>query len=184
MDPSTLKILRIYSCPLTNVPITLYNFLEEMDINGGCDFLTTFPLDLFPKLCSLKLTRCRNLQKISQEHTHNHLKYLIIEKCPQFESFPSIGLSAPWLQTIEIRGAENLKLLPRHMQTLLPSLTELHIIDCPQVEMFPDGGLPSNVKYVSLSSFKLIASLRESLNANTCLESLCITNGGYGIFSR
>ncbi|XP_014522979.1 putative disease resistance RPP13-like protein 1, partial [Vigna radiata var. radiata] len=55
MDPSTLKILRIYSCPLTNVPITLYNFLEEMEINGGCDFLTTFPLDLFPKLCSLKL---------------------------------------------------------------------------------------------------------------------------------
>ncbi|WVZ14979.1 hypothetical protein V8G54_012545 [Vigna mungo] len=176
MDPSSLKILRIYSCPLTNVPITLYNFLEEMEINGGCDFLTTFPLDLFPKLCSLKLTRCRNLQRISQEHTHNHLKYLIVEKCPQFESFPSIGLSAPWLQTIEIRGAENLKLLPRHMQILLPSLTNLHIIDCAQVEMFPNGGLPSNVKYVSLSSFKLIASLRETLDANTCLELLYITN--------
>ena len=41
------------------------------------------------------------------------------------------------------------------------------------MEMLPDGGLSSNVKEVSLSSFKLIASLRENLDANTCLESLC-----------
>ncbi|QCD83945.1 hypothetical protein DEO72_LG2g4294 [Vigna unguiculata] len=173
MDPSTLEVLKIHSCPLTNVPITHYDLLEEMEIDGGCDFLTTFPLDFFPKLRFLKLSRCRNLQRISHEHTHDHLKYLIVEKCPQFESFPSEGLSAPWLQGIEIRGAKNLKLLPKHMQTLLPSLTDLHIIDCPQVEMFPDG-FPSNVKYVSLSSLKLIASLSEILDANTCLKSLSI----------
>ncbi|XP_027915942.1 putative disease resistance protein At3g14460 [Vigna unguiculata] len=173
MDPSTLEVLKIYSCPLTNVPITHYDFLEEMEIDGGCDFLTTFPLDFFPKLRFLKLSRCQNLQRISHEHTHDHLKYLIVEKCPQFESFPSEGLSAPWLQGIEIRGAKNLKLLPKHMQTLLPSLTDLHIIDCPQVEMFPDG-FPSNVKYVSLSSLKLIASLSEILETNTCLKSLSI----------
>jgi len=60
------------------------------------------------------------------------------------------------------------------MQILLPSLTGLHIVECPGVEKFPDGGLPSNVKRMSLSSLKLIASLREALDANKCLERLWI----------
>ncbi|BAU01006.1 hypothetical protein VIGAN_11015700, partial [Vigna angularis var. angularis] len=60
------------------------------------------------------------------------------------------------------------------MQILLPSLTELEIIDCPKVEKFPDGGLPSNIKCMSLSSLKLIASLRDTLDVNTCLERLTI----------
>ncbi|XP_014502954.1 putative disease resistance RPP13-like protein 1 [Vigna radiata var. radiata] len=174
MDTSSLEFLKICSCPLTNIPMTHYDFLEEMDIDGGVDFLTTFSLDFFPNLRSLQLTRCRNLQRFSHEHTHNHLKYFIIEKCPLVESFFSEGLSAPLLQRIEIRGAENLQLLPKRMEILLPSLIELLIIDCPKVETFPEGGLPSNVKHVSLSSLKLIASLRESLDANTCLESLSI----------
>jgi len=42
--------------------------------------------------------------------------------------------------------------------------------------MFPDGGLPSNVRHMYLSSFKLIASLRETLDANTCLQSLSMEN--------
>jgi len=53
-------------------------------------------------------------------------------------------------------------------------LSELRIINCPKVEMFPVGGLPPNVKPVSLSSFKLMASLKETLGTNICLVSLSI----------
>ena len=176
MDTSSLQVLSFYSCPLVNVPITHYHLLEEMRIGDGCDSLTIFQLDFFPRLRLLKLKRCQNLQRISQEQTHNHLKELTIVECPQFESFPNEGLSTPQLQKIKIRGDENLKLLPKCMQILLPSLGELRVIESPKVEMFPDGGLPSNIKHVSLSSFKLIATLRENLDANTCLESLCIEN--------
>ncbi|XP_027923472.1 putative disease resistance RPP13-like protein 1 [Vigna unguiculata] len=166
--------LIIYSCPLVNIPITHYDFLEEVIIDGGCDSLTIFPLDFFPKLHLLHITGSRNLRGISNEHTHNHLKEMKIDECPQFESFPSEGLSAPQLWKIEIKGARNLKLLPKRMQILLPSLTELRITDCPQVEMFEEGSLPSNLKEVSLSCFRLIASLREALGADTCLETLSI----------
>jgi len=37
MDTSSLQYLRIDSCPLVNIPITHYDFLEEMDITGACD---------------------------------------------------------------------------------------------------------------------------------------------------
>ncbi|XP_027925290.1 putative disease resistance RPP13-like protein 1 [Vigna unguiculata] len=148
MDTRSLEFLKLNSCPLVSIPTTHYNLLKEMSIDDGCDSLTTFSLDFFPNLCYLYLRRCRNLQRISQEDTHNHLQRMTIAVCPQFESFPT----------------QNLKLLPKHMQVLLPSLNQLWIIDCPQVEMPPDGGLPSNVKLMYLSNVKLMASMRVNLD--------------------
>ncbi|WVZ14343.1 hypothetical protein V8G54_011909 [Vigna mungo] len=174
MNTSSIENLHIYSCPLVSIPTTHNDFLEVIKIGGGCDSLTIFPLDFFPKLRLLQLRRCQNLRRISQEHTHNHLNELTIIHCPQFESFPNEGLFAPCLEIIAIEGAENLKLLPKHMKIQLQSLKNLRIIDCPQVEMLSDEGLPRNVKYVSLSSLKLMASLRESFDENTWLERLCI----------
>ena len=172
MVTSSLQLLSIDSCPLVNIPLTHCDFLEEVTIDNGCDSLTTFQLKFFPKLRLLHLKECQNLRRISQEHAHDHLKEISIYDCPLFESFPDEGLSAPWLLKIAIREAKNLKLLPKRMQILLPSLVELRIIDCPLLEMFPDGGgLPSNVKHVYLfRCSKLIASMRGTWDANTCLE--------------
>ncbi|XP_027923494.1 putative disease resistance protein At3g14460 isoform X2 [Vigna unguiculata] len=172
---NSLEDLNFCAFPIMNIPMgSSYDLLANIKISCGCDSLTTFPLDFFPNLKSLSLLFCRNLQIISQKHTHNRLKHLSVAGCSRFDSFPSEGLSAPRLQTIDIHGAENLKLLPKRMQILLPSLHVLKIIHCPKVEMFPDGGLPPNVEDVSLSSFILMASLRETLGTNTCLQSLSI----------
>ncbi|KOM49456.1 hypothetical protein LR48_Vigan08g028300 [Vigna angularis] len=92
---NTLEYLVIDSCPGMNIPINhWYHSLVELNIRNGCDSLTTFPLDLFPKLGNLNLVECCNLQMISQGHPHNHLKYLKIEQCSKFESFPNEGLFA------------------------------------------------------------------------------------------
>ncbi|XP_014491132.1 putative disease resistance protein At3g14460 [Vigna radiata var. radiata] len=174
VDASALECLKTASSPLVNIPMTHYDFIEKMTIDDGCDSLTIFQLNFFPMLRLLHLEGCQNLQRISQEHAHYNLKKMTMWKCPQFESFPSGGLSAPWLQIISIREVRNLKLLPKLMQILLPSLTELRIINCPKVEKFADGGLSSKIKDMSLSSLKLIASLRETLDVNTCLKKLSI----------
>ena len=128
--------------------------LETLHIDGDFDSLTIFQVDFFPKLRSLEMRSCQNLRIISQEYAHNHLMYLDIHDCLQFKSF----------------------MFPKPMQILFPSLTSLKITKCPQVEMFPDGGLPLNIKNMSLSCLKLIASLIETLDPNTCLETLFIYN--------
>ncbi|WVZ13607.1 hypothetical protein V8G54_011173 [Vigna mungo] len=147
-----LEQLYIESCPnlIISEHIEDTLTLELLTIIRGCYSLTIFQLNFFPMLRFLHLQGCQNLQRISQ-HPHNHLETMSICACPQFESFPGEGLSVAF-----------------------PSLTELRIINCPKVEKFPDVGLPSNVKHLSLSSLKLITSLREILNVNTCLEMLYI----------
>ncbi|KAL2979368.1 hypothetical protein AAZX31_13G168700 [Glycine max] len=146
------QIGRNYSCSNNNIPIhSCYDFLLWLDISGGCDSLTTFPLDMFPILRKLDISKCPNLQRISQGQAHNHLQTLDIDECPQLES------------------------LPEGMHALLPSLDLLNIIDCPKVEMFPEGGLPSNLKYMSLyGSYKLMSSLKSALGGNHSLENLVI----------
>ncbi|KAK8469910.1 hypothetical protein PHAVU_004G008918 [Phaseolus vulgaris] len=168
MNTSTLETLDICSCLPVNIPMIHFNLLREMSFSGGCHSLTIFRLDFFPKLHCLYLNNCQNLRRISQDHAHNHLVSLCIDECPQFESFLSEGLSTPLI------GDENLKLLGKPMQIFFPSLTVLQIFGCPKLEMFLVGGLPLNLEYMTLSSLKHIASLRESLDPNTCLEHLTI----------
>ncbi|RZB65897.1 putative disease resistance RPP13-like protein 1 [Glycine soja] len=140
----TLKELEIYGCPKYGM------FCDCEMSDDGCDSLKTFPLDFFPALRTLDLRGFRNLQMITQDHTHNHLEFLTIKECPQLES------------------------LPGSMHMLLPSLKELRIYDCPRVESFPEGGLPSNLKQMRLykCSSGLMASLKGALGGNPSLENL------------
>ncbi|ESW05656.1 hypothetical protein PHAVU_011G198400 [Phaseolus vulgaris] len=157
-----LKSLRISICPGMNIPINhCYHFLVNLEIFECCDSLTKFPLDLFPKLHKLNLSNCRNLQIMSQEHPHHHLKSLSIYHCSEFESFPNEGLLAPQIQRIFITKTEKLKSMPKRMSDLLPSLAYLFIRDCPGVEL-SEGCLPSNIKEMRLlNCSKLVASLKK-----------------------
>ncbi|KHN37726.1 Putative disease resistance RPP13-like protein 1 [Glycine soja] len=148
---SSLEELRVDYCPNMNIPMSSFQgFLVSLHILGGCNSLTTIPLDLFPILRELYTWWCPNLQRISQGQAHNHLHYLSMRECPQLES------------------------LPEGMHVLLPSLHYLGIEDCPKVEMFPEGGLPSNLKEMSLGSSKLMSLLKSALGGNHSLESLYI----------
>ncbi|XP_027355627.1 putative disease resistance protein At3g14460 [Abrus precatorius] len=148
ISDASLEYLVLYDCPNVNFPTHhCHNSLVHLSIGRSCDSLTTFPLDLFPKLYYLSL-ELHNLQMITQEHADNHLQILNISECPQLKS------------------------LPERMNTLLPSLARLMIYNCPQVESFCDGGLPSSLQYLRLGNCpKVVASLRGALEANnTSLE--------------
>ncbi|RDY02187.1 putative disease resistance RPP13-like protein 1, partial [Mucuna pruriens] len=106
-------------------------------------------LDFFPELESLALGGCSNLQMISRREHHDHLNFLEISDCPRLES------------------------LPDRMDVLLPFLLGLKMEDCPKVEWFIDGSLPSNLKEMHLNNCsKLIASLKGALGANSLLVRL------------
>jgi len=171
-----LQTLSIYRCRGMNIPINhCYHLLVKLDIIQSCDSLTNFPLDLFSNLCDLGLNRCHNLQMISQRHPHGHLKSLTITECSEFESFPNEGLFAPKLETFWIEKLEKLKSMPKRMSALLPSLDDLSIHNCAEVD-WSDGCLPSNLKEMHLlNCSKLVASLKKEVwGTNPSIEFLSI----------
>ncbi|XP_027911079.1 putative disease resistance RPP13-like protein 1 [Vigna unguiculata] len=122
-------------------------------ISDDCVSLKIFPLDFFPKLRTLKLSGFPDLQMISKDHVLNHLRHLTIDNCPKFES------------------------LPANMHMLLPSLIGIDIKDCPRLESFPEGGLPSNLKYITLNNCsRLHVSLKGAFRDGSSLEILTINN--------
>jgi len=178
LSHTSLESLVIEECPTMNITLgCCYNFLLSLDITGSCESLTTFPLDYFPKLLTLELKHCTNLEMISKEHEHDcSLTSLIIKWCPKFVSFPKGGFFAPKLEHFQLYMLENLKSLPECMHTLFPTLTKLKISNCPQLESFSNGGLPSSLIRMKLDTCSklLIVSLKCALGINTSLNRLSI----------
>ena len=52
----------------------------------------------------------------------------------------------PKFDEVRVENCKSLKSLPEEMHTLLPSLVTLRLDTCPELESFPEGGLPSNLK--------------------------------------
>ncbi|KAK2354105.1 putative disease resistance RPP13 protein [Trifolium repens] len=177
LECDSLESLVIVDFPIMNVPLhCCYKFLISLSLINTCDSLRIFPLNFFPKLKSLRLQKCSNLETISHDNDHSRLEYLEIVQCPKVVSFLMGRFSVPNLQWITINKLENLKSLPESMHTLFPSLTSLIIKYCPQLELFSDGGLPSSLEYlcvIGCSKF-LIASLKWAWGIHTSLEELHI----------
>ncbi|XP_028223412.1 putative disease resistance protein At3g14460, partial [Glycine soja] len=78
--------------------------------------------------------------------------------CPNFVSFWREGLPAPNLTESEVFDCDKLKSLPDKMSTLLPKLEYLHISDCPEIESFPEGGMPPNLRTVWIENCEKLLS--------------------------
>nr|XP_048318264.1 putative disease resistance protein At3g14460 [Ziziphus jujuba var. spinosa]XP_048318265.1 putative disease resistance protein At3g14460 [Ziziphus jujuba var. spinosa] len=163
--PTTLTKLKIEDCEKLEFP--MHHSLKTSSIKkvsiinscGGSGSLKFFPLDFFPNLKKLEITRCKYLESLTLPDGQlcQNLTTLIIGG-PNFISFPKGGLHAPNLIQLAVQGCKKLKMLPEQMHNFLPSLQYLEISDCPEVESFPDGGLPSNLRELHVHNCsKLIA---------------------------
>ncbi|KAG2675063.1 hypothetical protein I3760_13G166900 [Carya illinoinensis] len=150
--PSTLKILKIEDCRKLELPMHWnYSSLETLRLENSCDSLQSFPLNLFPNLESIELNGCRNMESI------NVPQQLELD-CV---SFPTGGLRALKLGKFRILNCQSLTSLPNKMHILCPSLWLLHLNNCPEVESFPEGGLPSKLVLIDIKNCdKLFASRR------------------------
>ncbi|WVZ02986.1 hypothetical protein V8G54_023792 [Vigna mungo] len=158
LDCPTMKRLKMggHNTEASLPKIVRSDTLEHLDISSSlesisddCVSVRTISLDCFPALRTLNLSGFGNLQKILQDHAHNHLQDLTIKKCPKFESVSGI----------------------MHML----SLKSLWIEDCPRLVSFPDGGLPSNLNDMRLNNCsRLVCSLKGAFGDLSCLKSLWI----------
>ena len=116
-----------------------YQSLKSVFIEGGGDSILSFPPEFASLTC---LDFCG---------------------CPDLVSFPSRELCAPNLSQIIIHDCRNLVSLPEGMHTLLPSLMRLELRWCPELESFPEGGLPSSLESLAIYGCEKLISHRMEL---------------------
>ncbi|XP_059646402.1 putative disease resistance RPP13-like protein 1 [Cornus florida] len=162
LPTATLKTLNISSCRRLEFPLSEemkdYNYstsIEVLSINESCDLLKSLWLGFFPKLRVLYIKSCMDLETLLIPTMLQHLINLEIVSCPKMVSFPHGGgdrggsLAIPNLMDLTIWDCKNLKRLPHQMHTL-QSLHNFQIKECPEVESFPDEGLPSNLRRLDI----------------------------------
>ncbi|KAF3630423.1 hypothetical protein T459_19187 [Capsicum annuum] len=140
--PSTLKRIRIRHCQKLQLEapdsskMNSNMFLEELRLDG-CDSISS--PELVPRARYLRIERCQNLTRFL---IPNGTKTLDILFCENLEIPLSVSCGTQ-MTSLRISGC---KKLPERMQERLPSLKELRLSLCPQIESFPDGGFPFNLQ--------------------------------------
>ncbi|KAH7515275.1 hypothetical protein FEM48_Zijuj10G0009500 [Ziziphus jujuba var. spinosa] len=140
--------------------------LTHVEIKN-CQNLESFPLHSLPNLAHLDFVACGSLKEIKDAGKSLSLSSLFIKDCPNFISFNEGRLKAPNLNSLTVEGCERLTKLPGQMPYLLPSLKKLWIINCPQVESFPAGGLPSNLNGLLIDKCSRLTANRTEWSLQT-----------------
>ncbi|KAJ4828513.1 hypothetical protein Tsubulata_013229, partial [Turnera subulata] len=133
-----------------------------------CQDIRSIQLGRCKNLSSLEVIKCPLFESLvcgDEEGPLNSLQYLMIFNCNNFISFPGQGLQAPNLRKLSLEFLDALEELPKHMHSLLPSLTALTLYRCTKLRTFSEGGLPSSLQYLEL------------VGCHKTLEERCQENG-------
>ncbi|RDX91447.1 putative disease resistance RPP13-like protein 1, partial [Mucuna pruriens] len=144
--------LSITFCPQLkgHLPKQLFG-LKKLHISHCNQLVTSAPT---AEIHESELQYCRKLQFDYQPTTLKRFtvngQNMEASLLKSIELISSKGLFAPRLERFSIQRLENLESLFEPM--LFPSLREISIVDCPKVEILPNGVLPSNLKKMVLSN--------------------------------
>ncbi|KAB2607083.1 disease resistance RPP13-like protein 1 [Pyrus ussuriensis x Pyrus communis] len=177
---SSLDDLKIIECPeFVGFPhgggLQAPN-LKKMEIKE-CNKFRSLPEEMhasLPSLQSLSIGGCKAFKSFPEESKFPSLNDLKIMEGPEFVGFLHGGLQAPNLKEMEIKECNKFRSLPEEMQISLPSLESLCIRDCPELESFPEGGLPSKLRSLRIWSCKKLMANRMwwGLQTQTSLKHL------------
>uniref|UniRef100_A0A3Q7IYV0 NB-ARC domain-containing protein n=1 Tax=Solanum lycopersicum TaxID=4081 RepID=A0A3Q7IYV0_SOLLC len=121
---------------------------------------------------------------LSSEKHFNSLEKLEFEDMPEWKQCTchnlSVACGGSQMTYLGIVYCVKLKCLPEHMQDLLPSLNELELLDCPEIESSPEGEMPFSLQQLRIGNCKKLSMLEDGLPSSlshlTSLQRL-------GIFS-
>ncbi|CAL8115537.1 unnamed protein product [Prunus armeniaca] len=194
--PTSLTSLEIYNCRrlefLPHEMLAQLTSLLSLSLENSCDSIRSFPLGIFPKLRTLLIWNCENLESlclIEEEgavENLSHLNKLNISGCPSLVCFPQGGLPTPNLTSLQVGKCEKLKSLPERIHTLT-ALGNLLIFNVPDLESIAeDGGLPPNLRHFSIQNGERLRASSSSVGdyCNWGLQALVslkqFTIGGRG----
>ncbi|XVF18420.1 hypothetical protein REPUB_Repub11eG0019900 [Reevesia pubescens] len=164
MLPIGLKELHIWKCPQLE-------FIAEAIQGNAC-------------LESISIRSCENVKSLPRGLDKlNHLQKIAIQNCGNLVSLAEIGLLYPTssnLTSLQIWNCEKLEALPNCMHNLT-SLQRLGLGGCSVEISFPEEGLPTNLKELSISSspkFWRSLLLQWGLHRLTSLKNVSIDGEG------
>ncbi|KAM3302868.1 hypothetical protein P3S67_013898 [Capsicum chacoense] len=169
--PNTLKIILIARCRKfkLEVPVCCCNMFLDILTLDECDSIDDLSsIELVPRACTLLIMSCQTLTRFL---IPNETEALDISCCENLEIL-SVACGTQ-MTSLNIFNCKKLKRLPERMQELLPSLEELTLSDCPEMESFPDGGLPFNLQLLTIDNCEKLVNCRKewSLQRLPCLKS-------------
>ncbi|XP_050109304.1 putative disease resistance RPP13-like protein 1 [Malus sylvestris] len=150
--------------------------LEDLKIYDSFHSVGSFPLGVFPKLSTLLIHGCENLESFSIEGVDQNLSHLIqleINDCPNMASFPDGGLPTPNLRELKVWMCKKLKSFPEQIRTLT-ALERLELFDLPNLVSFAQGGLPPNLRYFTIDCDKVKPSVEWGLQGLASLQEFTI----------
>ncbi|XP_024023160.1 putative disease resistance protein At3g14460 [Morus notabilis] len=155
-SPDAIETLYITDCNKLEFPRSRH-YVHAKELSITLYYIKSLPLDYFPRLEELSLSSCQNLESLTfTERTSTAHESLI--------------------NSLWINNCKNFRSLPEHMHRLLPSLSDLKMYHCPEIESFPEGGLPSSLNKLAIyNCCKLIGQHKHwDLQKLTSLTSLGI----------
>ncbi|KAF8039379.1 hypothetical protein BT93_B1801 [Corymbia citriodora subsp. variegata] len=186
---SCLQILSIKGCDsLSASPFSEVRFLpatlEKFEIVSckGVESLTEIHLDRLQSLQEIKIKDCENLRSLPQSlHTLPHLTSLKLHGCHALEvkCFPPLS---PSISDFLLWECPKIKSLPNQLYRLT-YLRKLSIIGCKSITCFPDGGLPPQLRMLTVDRCENMKQpVREWLTPLTSLQELWVDGsvGGVG----
>ncbi|KAJ7003132.1 hypothetical protein NC653_008388 [Populus alba x Populus x berolinensis] len=133
--------------------------LEKIEVHC-CDSLKLFQPKSFPNLEILRIWDSPHLESLVDLNTSSL----------SASSLHIQSLSFPNLSELCVGHCSKLKWLPQGMHYLLPSLKSLSIEDCPELESFPEGGLPSKLQSLNVQNCKKLIDSRKHWGLQSLLS--------------
>ncbi|PHT35112.1 hypothetical protein CQW23_26912 [Capsicum baccatum] len=157
--PNTLKTILISRCRKfkLEVPVGCCNMFLDILTLDECDSIDDLSsIELVPRARTLLIVRFQNLTRFL---IPNGTEALDISYCENLEIL-SVACGTP-MTSLNIFNCKKLKRLPECMQELLPSLEELTLSDCPEMESFPNGGLTFNLQLLMIDNCQKLVNGRK-----------------------
>ncbi|PHT35111.1 hypothetical protein CQW23_26911 [Capsicum baccatum] len=138
--------------------------IEKLYIRN-CNSLTPLPTSTLPStLKEIRIYCCQKL-KLEAPDSSRMISDMFLENFETLDIGSCVEiLSVAYgtqMTSLFISDCKNLKRLPEGMQELLPSLKELRLWDCPEIESFPDGGFPFNLQLLEIRDCEKLVNGRK-----------------------
>nr|KYP67689.1 Disease resistance protein RGA2 [Cajanus cajan] len=152
-----LKNLNISDCPKLRGDLPNHlPALEWLEICNCEQLVSTLPRA--PVLQTLNIYKSN---KVALDVFPPSVEIIRVKGSPMVESMIEaiINVKPTSLRTLTLIGfCDKLKSLPTQMSALLPKLKSLEISKCPEIESFPEGGMPPNLSRIEISNCKKLVS--------------------------